>query len=388
MNTVTTSPDAPRDAFGHLQELETAYLDGDYPTLLLRLQQWEAAWPDAPAAQRERARMLGLHSLSKQGEWAALIKACGEALRGAQFRQASARVQLLVLWSFGELQLGAIMRALEVAWVGQTLALELGDPGMSAQTQERLAMVELSLGDAVAAESHMLESIGYALQLGDHDVSLLRYSNGLFLFNALKQALRDHGRTAQAHALRLRMQRYVTQGRKIESRARKPYERCMWQANLAVWQLRSGRSREAEQQLRQVHAQAQQMNWLHIRRSVALELAGLAAADGEWEQALHWLHDAASPPELPPRRRHALQIEQGLAQALAQLGRGDAAAQAAARAQALADDPIQAEALDSGLSEALKALLTPEQLEQLHTRLTLARRGLSNKARLRIRGVG
>lgn|GEM_PF-2842463 len=375
------------DPQSDLQALETAYLDGDYQRLRQLILQWEHDWPQAEPALRQRVRMLSLHSLSRQGDWVHLVHACEAALRGAQFSPGPPLTQLLVLWSFSELQLGALLRALELAQAGLALALDLNEPGMCAQTQERLAMVQLALGDAVAAESHMLEAIGYALQLGDPDISLLRYSNGLFLFNALIQALRDHGRTAEAHAMRLRMQRYVTQGHKIESRARKPYERCMWRANVAIFQLRSQRSQASEHELRLILEQARSMGWLHIRRAVALELAGLAAEDRQWQQALQLLQDVALPLDLPPRRRHALQMEKYLAQSLVHLGRSEEAAQAAARAHALADAPIQAEALEPALHQALASMLRPEQATLLQESLDRARNLLADPTRLCIRGM-
>lgn len=383
---VDTTPGYP-DSLSHLEALESAYRQGRYSDLPGLLQAWESGWHLAPLAQRQRVRMLGLHSLSKLGDWQQLVQACSEALCEARIEPGPPQVQLLILWSFGELQLGAVLRALELAQAGLSLALDLQDPSLCAQTHERLAMAELSLGSAATAESHMLEAIGYALQLGDYDISLLRYSNGLFLFNALKQALRDQGRSAEAHALRLRMQRYVTQGRKVEGRASKAYERCMWQANMTIWQLRSKRCREAENDLKRLQALAADRGWLQIRRAIALELAELAMGEQQWARALQLLEGLHLPDEPAPRRRHALQREMGLARVQDALGRTEAAAQARARAQALAEDPIQHQTLEPVLRQALTALLSPEQQVLLAQRLAQARRSLADPGRLRIRGV-
>lgn len=338
-----------------VEAFQSLYDQGSFGALLPQLQSWLAAPVEAPTEPLLRALVLELRCLAKLESWEELARKGARLLRRPELADRPAAIDTLILLSYGELQFGDAEMSLRAAHAALQLALRLRSIEHVAQALDRLAMSYLWLGDSLLAERYLLEAIGYCHQIGDPDTSLLRYSNGLVLLVTIYDALQAAGRDDEARALAQRMQRFVNQGLGVEHRARRQYERRLWAANLARWQARRdadhGRSRE---QLRAALDEARERGWGNMQRTLSLDLARFALADGQPELALRYLQQMNAPELGALRLLHARSQQQLLARAYRELGLADAQAAAELRLAALQQ------------REAAAIAQVREQLPELH----------------------
>ncbi len=318
-----------------LARLQALYDQGGFAELLPQLRAWLEANPGAALNDRLHASVLQLRCLAKLEQWEDLARQGAALLNDPGLHGSAAAIDVLVLLSYGELQLGDAEMSLRAAHTALNLSLQRRSPEHAAQALDRLAMGYLWLGDAALAERYLLEAIGYCHQLGDPNTSLLRYSNGLVLMIKIHDSLRECGRDDEARALAQRMQRFLVQGSKIEPQASRTYERRMWAANLARWRYRRGEQAAALQELQGLLDEAEQRGWGNIHRTLHMDLAKFALQGSRWHEAIEHLQRMSPPGQAPMRMVHALAQQQGLAEAFAALGHAEQAEHARQRLQSL-----------------------------------------------------
>ncbi|WP_428509905.1 hypothetical protein [Roseateles sp.] len=303
--------------------------------------------------------------------------------------QASAeRAELMIKMSFAHANLAMPEQALRAAHVAVQDALALGQRMTAAQALERVAMAYLSMGDGVAAERFMFEALDHSDESSPPLEQLRRTSNAMHLLCTLHDAYQDMGLSELADAVLARARGLPARAEQWLPQVPGRYMVCMWQANQARCWRRSQRLAEAQAMFEDCVAEGGAQGWHAVRRPVQLELALMAEARGDLDQALQLLNALFEPANLRVRDVVALPAYRMLERVCRGLGQAQAAEQAGrqlrARQLARQQASLEAATQTQGLAPMILAALAAADRQRLEAEIQRLRSEPEAGARLHL----